>query len=139
MIERLVIGKPTAHIIEQLYKSRGQTELVTLEFNHSQLPGEIFEQTEKLVIAPEAYTVITVDTIAIHCAVDSDMDVSLDKVWVALPLEKPDHLQRLVDLIDEDWLAHFQLSHLWMSGKLHGEILRTLESGKSPRSKRKPI
>lgn len=91
------------------------------------MPGELHRWVDELDDSESNVSIITTYPSVIHAALRGDERVPVENIWLALPFDNPTSCRKLIDILERDWLAHFCIADMWMSGRLEHEVNETLK------------
>ena len=130
MLTNLVIGKMTDEV--DLTAIPG-LDLIEMGDWESKLPAELHQWVDLLDDSDNSISLITTHASLIHAALRGDERVLMENIWLILPFYAygtQQKCRKLVDILERDWLAHFCIADLWMTGRLQHEVNEALEKEK---------
>jgi hypothetical protein len=131
MLVNLIIGKMTDDV--DLTVIPGLDLIETGDWESAKLPEELHQWIDLLDESDDAISLVTTNASLIHAALRGDERVMIENIWLILPFYsygKQQKCRKLVDILDRDWLAHFCIANLWMTGRLQHEVNKALEKEK---------
>lgn len=138
MLTNLIIGKMTkdldySSIVDLGFLEMGDCRVIPEAGQVRtilKLPKELHQWVESLDDGEDSISIIATNASVIHAALLTDR-VPMENIWLALPFDKPTSFQKLVDILERDWLAHFCIASMWMSGRLEHEVNEALKEKNS--------
>jgi hypothetical protein len=131
MLINLVIGKMSDAVDLTIIPGLDLIEMG--DWESDRLPTELHQWVDLLDDSNDNISLVTTNASIIHAALLGKERILMENIWLILPFYaygKQQKCRKLVDILERDWLAHFCIADLWMTGRLQHDVNEALEKEK---------